>query len=469
MSKYDPYRENDPNLDDLLQQVDSLLDEEPEEEEWYEPPLGDDTDLDEYAPPDTDDDPTQIFYQNHANGYGRQVRNYQNHYGVQRPAPQPEHDYEETENAYIEQAYNQPSIPAYNADFRRPQREHGARSQAHKAQHRQSQNTQYQSHSEQDYPYPPPQRQKVPKSRAPKPRGGCCGCGCGGAVMALVLAVALIVGVFAWAFDMPQAESSIGDRKKDTAAILICGCDADGTRTDTMMLLYLSGSEHKVGLLSLPRDTYTIATAGYAAKLNSAYGRNNCGEEGMEALLDYIQDIIGYRPDGYVLLDFTLVPQIVDLMGGVQVDVPQAIETDGLCLDAGLQQLNGEQVLSLLRHRSSYAMADLTRIEVQRTVLKACMDQWISLSHLGEVGSALNLVENNSLTNLSTRNYLWIGKTLLTSMSGGFTTETLPGYADYIGDQSFYILDREEVAAMINQSFNPYEVTIDAGDLNIAG
>ena len=70
---------------------------------------------------------------------------------------------------------------------------------------------------------------------------------------------------------------------------------------------------------------------------------------------------------------------------------------------------------------------------------------------------------------MSTRNYLWIGKTMLKCLSGGIATETLPGYADYIGDGSYYILDRQGVADMINESFNPYHVTIHTEDLNIAG
>lgn len=422
MSKYDP---NDQDLDELLRQVDALLEEEPADENF---------DLDEYTPPEAREE-EPVFYQNYSNDYGRSVRNYSNGYGS---AAQPR----ETPHT------PQPSIPAYNADFQQPRRP-----SVKKTQYREP---------EPEMVEKPKKQPKPPKPR--KKRG--CGCGCGTVLLALVLAV---TAAFFWLFDMPESESSIGQRKRDTATILICGTDQSGDRTDTMMLLYLSGSEKQVGLLSLPRDSYTIATAGYAAKLNSAYGRNDGGETGMEALLDYIQDIIGYRPDGYILVDFTLVPKIVDLMGGVEMDLPNAIEDQANRLEAGLQTLNGEQVLFLLRHRQSYAMADLTRVEVQRSVIKACMDQWISVSGLSKVPEALELVQSSSLSSLSTRNYLWIGKTLLKSLGNGFTTETLPGYPDYIGGVSYYLLDRAKVAELINNSFNPYAVTIEASSLNIAG
>ena len=119
-------------------------------------------------------------------------------------------------------------------------------------------------------------------------KGGCCGCGCATALLAaiaLMVAAVLFVGSF---FEMPVSESSIGQRKEKTATILLCGTDKDGTRTDTMMLVYLDGAENRVGLLSLPRDTLTRTSEGKRAKLNSAYGRNGCGEEGMEWTLNYV-------------------------------------------------------------------------------------------------------------------------------------------------------------------------------------
>ncbi|MBQ7801352.1 MAG: LCP family protein [Oscillospiraceae bacterium] len=278
----------------------------------------------------------------------------------------------------------------------------------------------------------------------------------------LILVVALSIYI-----QPPKSADSIGARKSDTATILLCGTDADGMRTDTMMLLYLSGSERRVGLLSLPRDSYTITASGKAAKLNSAYGRNGGGEEGMEVLLDYVKNIIGYRPDGYILVDFTLVPQIVDIMGGVDVEVPMDMEVDGVSLSAGYQHLSGQEVLTILRFRKGYATADLGRVEVQRTVLEACMSQWLSLGHITDAMEALSLLESGSTSSLTTRNYLWAAKALLLGM-GSFESDTLPGTAEYRGDVSYYILDRSGIAELIDGSYNPYKVTITAGDLNIA-
>ena len=264
--------------------------------------------------------------------------------------------------------------------------------------------------------------------RKRRKKGGCCGCGCATAllaVIALAVAAVLFVGSF---FEMPVSADSIGQRKEKTATILLCGTDKDGTRTDTMMLLYLDGKENRVGLLSLPRDTLTITDSGKRAKLNSAYGRNGCGEEGMEWTLNYVERIIGYRPDGYILVDMELVPKIADLMGGVDFHLDQEIwvrNIDGelLHIPEGDQHLNGEEVLGTLRYRSGYSNADLGRVEVQRRVITECMKQWVNPAKLALLPDALNMVQEESMTDLSVNNFLWIGKTILTGMEN-MTSQT---------------------------------------------
>ena len=57
---------------------------------------------------------------------------------------------------------------------------------------------------------------------------------------------------------------------------------------------------------------------------------------------------------------------------------------------------------------------------------------------------------------------------MLTGMSN-FRNDTLPGYADYIGNASYYILNAGKIAELVNEAYNPYNVVISPNDLNIAG
>ena len=443
---YDPNEQYHDELDELLGQVDALL---LGQEPVAEP---DDFNLEDYAPRDHYEEPVVI--QNYSNRYG----------AAQQEPPEPA----------------QPVIPAYNADYRRPEiRQNNRQTLDETRVIRPTDRPNLEETRVIRVPEEMPRkvrnttpvdlpREEPPKKTKKRKKRSCLGCGCMGLLTIVGVFALCVVLVCSWLFTPPKSDQPIGARKKDTATVLICGTDKDGTRTDTMMLLYLSGSENQVGLLSLPRDTYTITSAGNGAKLNSAYGRNGTGEEGMEGLLDYVQEIIGYRPDGYVLVDMALVPQIVDLMGGLDVEVPMSFDLSGVHLEAGYQHLEGKEVLQLLRFRKGYNMQDLDRIKVQRAVISAAMDQWVSVEHLKDVGDALELVENHSLTNLNARNFLWMGKTILLNM-GDLDSDTLPGYATYIGDVSYYVLNRQDVADLINDRYNPYREEILAENLKIAG
>lgn len=414
MRDYDPRDEQE--LDALLQQVDDLL-VEPDPEE---------PDIDQYAP-DLSDDDGPMFFQNYSNDYGRQVRNYQNGYGGQE--------------VYREPEPKAPASPIYNADFRTPRREKKPR-------------------PEPEYrDYDVPKKEKKPRKKR--------GCGC---LPMLAAAIVLVVAGFFWLFDRPESDVPIGDRKSDTAVILLCGTDISGDRTDTMMLLYLSGSEDRMGLLSLPRDSYTITASGSAAKLNAAYARNGKGAEGMEGLLDYVQEIIGYRPDGYMLVSMELVENVADSMGGVDMEVPMDMEVDGISLNEGFQHLDGEQILTLLRYRAGYWNADLGRVQMQRQVLSQCLEQWLSPEKLFSGVGAMGDVMKNSTTDLSARNLLWIAKTMLGCM-GDLRSDTLPGNPDYYDSYgvNYVKLYPDQVAELINDGYNPYQVVITADDLKIAG
>ncbi len=366
-----------------------------------------DFDLNEYTPLDTDDD--GVIYHNYSNGYGGEPS---------REPPKPA-----------------PSIPAYNGDVA----------------------------------YGAPKAAAAPGHKKRR-RRGCCGCGCAGAialVLALVIGISLFLGSLV---QMPKSEESLGRRKPGVATVLLCGTDADGTRTDTMMLIYLDTKSDRVGLLSLPRDTLTRTDEGRLAKLNAAYGRNGCGEQGMDWVMEYVRRTIGYRPDGYILVDMELVPKVVDLMGGVDVylDHHIRVETNGVevYVDKGQQHLNGAETLATLRYRYGYSNADLGRVQVQRKVIKACMEQWVTPANLGKFSQVMDLIEEESLTDLELRNFLWVAQAIVQGM-GDMSSDTLPGYAQMRNKASYYILKPQEVADLINASYNPYEREITLEDLTI--
>ena len=347
------------------------------------------------------------------------------------------------------------SIRAYNADFR---------TERDRTQPKASKKTVYSQTETAPIPETPPPAK--PEKQQPRKRSGCLS-----KLIALGLVIAIVVGLFNLFIRPPKTDDPLGPRRSGVSTILLCGADIGGDRTDTMMLLYVDANKRQAGLLSLPRDTYTVTAYGDSNKLNSAYGRNGGGEEGIKVLFDYVQKIIGFRPDGYMLIELPMLRDLVDLMGGVEFNVPRNMTSTGINgtikLEAGLQHLTGEQALGLIRYRYGYENQDLGRQDVQKNFLKACLQQWVNAENFSKIKDAMSLVNAQSFTNLSTGNYIWFGFNLLRC---GFTkiyTDTLPGYATMIGDQSYYVLYPDEVASMIQDRYNPYKTEITREKLDI--
>ena len=136
-----------------------------------------------------------------------------------------------------------PAIPAYNVDFQNEDRRQPRR-QSPRKNHRET------YEEGEDLPRrPAPSRQPKPSKRRKKR--------CGVRLLAGVLLVVLLLigGAYLWirsTMKMPETDQPIGARKEGAATVLLCGTDQEGTRTDTMMLLYLNAREQAITLVSLP-------------------------------------------------------------------------------------------------------------------------------------------------------------------------------------------------------------------------
>lgn len=158
---------------------------------------------------------------------------------------------------------------------------------------------------------------------------------------------------------------------------------AAGKRTDSMMILH-DGSNGPT-LISLPRDSnVTIPSfrgsesgkmfpnTGRQTKLNAAYA-----EDGPELLVRTVEFNTGLHIDHYVEIGFAGFANIVDAIGGVELDIPKAFKDkhSGADFQAGKQTLNGEQALAFVRTRYAFANSDLDRTKNQQKFLAALASQ----------------------------------------------------------------------------------------------
>ncbi|MFF9060139.1 LCP family protein [Streptomyces sp. NPDC014882] len=158
---------------------------------------------------------------------------------------------------------------------------------------------------------------------------------------------------------------------------------AEGKRTDSMMILH-TGSNGDT-LISLPRDSDVeipsfvgsesgkrYAGTGRHTKLNAAYAM-----DGPELLVRTIEFNTGLHIDHYVEIGFAGFANIVDAVGGVEIDIPQDIKDtkSGADLKKGKQTLDGEESLAFVRTRYALAGSDLDRTKNQQKFLAALANQ----------------------------------------------------------------------------------------------
>ncbi|GGU34014.1 LCP family protein [Streptomyces lavendofoliae] len=226
-----------------------------------------------------------------------------------------------------------------------------------------------------------------------------------GSIVALVAVLGTTIGTYFWADGKVRREVDLAkviDRPKegDCTTYLIVGSDsregmtaeekkklhtgsAEGKRTDSMMILAACGSGNT--MISLPRDSdveipkfvgsesgKTFPAQGRRVKLNAAYA-----EDGPELLVRTVEHNTGLRIDHYAEIGFAGFANIVDALGGVEMDIPKAFKDkkSGADFQAGKQTLNGEQSLAFVRTRYAFAGSDLDRTKNQQKFLATLANQ----------------------------------------------------------------------------------------------
>lgn len=277
----------------------------------------------------------------------------------------------------------------------------------------------------------------------------------------LLIIIAIAVLTVALGKQPIRETAGAGSRTDGISTFVVAGTDADGERTDTIMLVSINGKDHTTSIMSIPRDTYVDAPYS-VPKINSAYGYAGGKKKGMEELLTQISNIIGFMPDGYIQVDLNDFVTVVNFMGGVNFDVPMDMDYDdptqnlSIHLKAGEQHLNGKEAIQLVRFRSGYADADLGRMSVQRDFMQAALKQWTSPLKIWRVPFLTVFIATQIRTDMSLSNLGWIGRVGLMNKIHEMRTDLLPGEPQYIGSGSYYVADESQTRALMQEVYSPY-------------
>ncbi len=269
---------------------------------------------------------------------------------------------------------------------------------------------------------------------------------------------------------VPEGESPLiadENRKDNFYTCLIAGMDVDMTRTDTIVVVSLDLENGAISILNIPRDTRSYMESGKVHKINAAHNK------GMGRMLEEIQNTVGFYPDNYVVLNYSVFERFIDAIGGVEVDVERDMHyvdpDQDLVIDlkAGLQTLDGENALKYMRFRKGndgigYDDADLGRIRAQQKLYKAVLEKLMTPATVAKIPRLINVVASDIETDIGFSQMLWLGIKAVSLDFENVTTYTLPGRA--VGAD--FVADKDEVLTLVNEHFNPY--IEDITELNIA-
>lgn len=198
--------------------------------------------------------------------------------------------------------------------------------------------------------------------------------------------------------------------KKEPFAVLLIGADQTSSkeywRPDTLMVAAINPKTNSVKLVSIPRDTYVeIANTNEKKdKINhsAAHGKT-IGMDPMQNTRETVEQFLNIPIDHYAKVNFQGFIDIVDTLGGVDVEVPFYFSTQShtgkpLRFYEGPMHLNGEQALAYVRMRKKYPKhikGDIARNEKQREVMSQLIDKMVSVSGLAKFGEVSEAVGNN--------------------------------------------------------------------------
>ena len=190
---------------------------------------------------------------------------------------------------------------------------------------------------------------------------------------------------------------------------------------DTLMIVTFNPTTLQTTMVSIPRDTYVPI-----ACRNNKYSKiNSSAAYGTNCVIDTIENFLSVEIDYYVKINFKGVVDLVEALNGIEVDVEaptyNADKYDGkmceqnsdrefgnklVCIEPGLQTLNGEQALAYARNRHLYIGSDLDRIRHQQQVVEAIAKKTLSFSSIKDFQDILNAISNNIATNMDTNTML---------------------------------------------------------------
>jgi polyisoprenyl-teichoic acid--peptidoglycan teichoic acid transferase len=271
----------------------------------------------------------------------------------------------------------------------------------------------------------------------------------------------------------PRAERALtpqdGLMLTNTSNILVLGADTGANRrkgtvarSDSIMIVHTDPDEHRIALLSIPRDLRVDIPGHGEDKINAAYAYG-----GATLAIKTVQSVTGLPINHVVVVDFGTFDDVIDALGGVTIDVPKPIlsnkfecpyATQARCdrwkgwrFKKGEQTMNGKHALIYARIRENQldpGESDITRGGRQQAVVSAMADKIVSFNEFLKAPFNGDDITKPLATDLSAAQILQLAWVKFRTPSNGKLKCRLGGIASNIGGVD-YIVGTEENVSVI--------------------
>ena len=200
-------------------------------------------------------------------------------------------------------------------------------------------------------------------------------------------------------------ESSEIVRGEGSVSFLLLGIDAYGEkmvgRSDTMIVVTANKKDGSMRMVSIPRDSYVnIVGKGFYDKITHAYAFG--GRDMAEAT---VENLLGIEIDHVVAANFNSFARVVDIVGGVTVDVPfdfdeKMVSGGRAYFTKGEQTLNGDEALAYARMRKRDPRGDIGRNERQQQIIEALIMEVASFGSVPKIKDLYDVAKDNVETDV---------------------------------------------------------------------
>ncbi|MBD7964923.1 LCP family protein [Fictibacillus norfolkensis] len=253
--------------------------------------------------------------------------------------------------------------------------------------------------------------------------------------------------------DQPKPIVTGNSKDLKPISIMLLGVDereGDSGRSDTMMIIAVNPKEDKMLMFNIPRDTRTeIVGKGRDDKINHAYAFG-----GTQMAMDTAENFLDTSIDYYVKVNMQSFKDVVNAVGGVEVNNSFAFSDGGYTFPEGRQELNGKEALAYSRMRYQDPKGDLGRNDRQRQVITSIIDKGARVSSITKFDNILDILSENVKTNMTFQEMKDIQKNYKNARHSIESTE-IKSSGKMIGGTYYGIVEESE-KLRIQQLMNEY-------------